>query len=285
MKPGVRLANLLAVCFMGVLCAWSLTAMAQGYSGECRAEKSYLAQLGIQPDWPETNRSSQCFVSLDPGAAEADLIVDVRPNDDFKAAHIASSVNLSPNELLHSNLLTHQRLLVVDKGFQTSAMAELCARAEQAGVKTLSILRYGLAGWVASGRALVGQPDAIDEMNRVSSEELSASLTSDDLKLIVNTSDAPTLQKIDALRRLSDRTTWSREENLQGTLQDTLMTTGNSSTILLVGFDEQADELASKYRAVFSFSDSLRGLRILMAHQENIARKRGQIPERYRCGG
>ncbi|TBW56059.1 rhodanese-like domain-containing protein [Marinobacter halodurans] len=285
MKPGVRLANLLPVCFMGVLSAWSLTAMAQGYSGECRAEKSYLAQLGIQPDWPGRERSSQCFVSLDPETAEADLIVDVRPTDDFKAAHIASSVNLSPNELLHSNLLKHQRLLVVDKGFQTDAMAELCARAEQAGVKTLSILRYGLAGWVASGRSLVGQPDAINELNRVSSEEFSASMASDDLRLIVNTSDKSTLEKIEALRRLSDRTTRSREENLQKVLQDILITTGDSSKILLVGFDDQADDLASKYQAVFSFSDSLRDLRILMARQEDIAGKRGQIPQRYRCGG
>jgi rhodanese-related sulfurtransferase len=137
------------------------TASVNAYQDElpfCESEQTYLDQVKGQLNAPAIKEDFNCFQSIEATDLQHSLMVDTRLELDFHKVRIPNSVNLSETSLLHTHSLKTRPVLVVDKGFSRTGMAQLCVKAREAGFTQLKVLLGGLAGWHASGRSLMGLP-------------------------------------------------------------------------------------------------------------------------------
>lgn len=250
----------------------------------CAAERSYLENWlqGVASTvFPEDD---SCFISLEQANIDQALIVDVRRADEFRKARIANSINLSPLELLNTSSLRNQPLLVVDQGFQRSAMARFCGRAKAEGVSNISILEYGLAGWAASGRKLAGLPHEVAALQEVSVEDFLAESSQSPLTVLVAADEAEAIRKV-----LPDQVRLAETESPTPSEQDYLELIGatgpNGYPVVIIDASGQASVSAVEWRNLFVLAVTPAELSTAVRRQQLVSDKRQDIPDRYRCQG
>lgn len=104
---------------------------------QCKAEADYFESISGLESVSSPGESFSCFQSIEDADYERSLIVDVRPPRQFQKARIPKSINLTELELFNAQALRARPILVVDKGFSRTALAQMCARRRQRGLLVL----------------------------------------------------------------------------------------------------------------------------------------------------
>ena len=109
------------------------------------------------------------------------VIVDVRPEADYLAAHIAGAVYVSPRDAARSPVLKSPGVVLVDGGFPGGAADTL------GSARGLRVLAGGLRAWCSSGRSLTGP---CGDVTKVGPAEASRA------RLVVFGADAAEVKKV-----------------------------------------------------------------------------------------
>ncbi|WP_336366011.1 rhodanese-like domain-containing protein [Marinobacter sp. C2H3] len=270
----------LCLFFSAVACAASAVA-----PGQCEAEAGYLDFLQSRGAPYSPNQDFSCFKNLADIDADDYLLVDVRPPEAFRGVHIPGSVNLLPLKLLATTTLSDKKLLIVNKGFDVSELAQLCASAKHRGFDKLRVLNEGIAGWAASGRSLEGNREAIADIDLLSASEFLAGLE------FGHTSVMTTHRFLPFFREHAPPDTPISEldlsKNIESQVFDNFL--NNSSVqplrIVLLGDLNEEDIQRPKLRQVFRLVTSSGSLFQEYNRLRLIAGQRDAIPKRFLCGG
>lgn len=273
---------------------WSALANAdsapEAPAAECRAEQAYLEQIQGFSDVSPQEENFACFQSLEEADLTRSLIVDIRPQADFGKVRIPGSINLSQSELLTTAALKSRPLLVVDKGFLRTELAQLCAKAQGKGFRNFRILLGGVAAWHGAGKPLEGLPQHFAGLHTIEPRELLVEAQRNRVSVLATAPYVEHLKKITPpeliVRTLIVRTTdtqLSTDRQLISHLQQA-GSNGLFPTVLL-GANELSQQNTPAYRSVFTLEHSVQQLESAYRDHLAMVKKRQTVPERYRCRG
>jgi rhodanese-related sulfurtransferase len=94
------------------------------------------------------------------------FLVDVRRPAEYAKYHIPGSLNIPLFALKAKPFLKSKPVILVNDGFAASRLAAACKRLNRAGFKA-AVLPGGLLAWKEKGGRLIGDPFAMQQMNRV----------------------------------------------------------------------------------------------------------------------
>lgn len=252
---------------------------------ECKVEADYLDQAAATARPRDKNESFSCFRAVDEIPPDHFLIVDVRPSDLYRKAHIPGSVNLSPDQLMNTAALQKRRVLVVDQGFSRTRMAELCARAGDHHFDNLTVLAGGVAAWSAAGARMQGDPGAIARLPEIEADAFFTELARQRVSILVDEDEAEAMLSVigddAALHRLSS------DAPLESQLARLFTSGGYDAFFPLVYIGSRPDvkAFARKHRSIHVLELSPQELRTNHSQLLASASQRSRIPARYRCGG
>jgi rhodanese-related sulfurtransferase len=97
-----------------------------------------------------------CYMDVKDLTGERPVFVDVRSAEAFKNGHIQGSVNIPFYAVKTKGFLKNRMVVLVDAGFGVPSTEALCRSLREGGFSSVSVLRSGIRGWVASGGKLGG---------------------------------------------------------------------------------------------------------------------------------
>lgn len=276
-------------CLVIIGLFWSALANADSALGvpaaECVAEAAYLEQVQGFSNTSPQDENFACFQSLEEADLTRSLIVDIRPQADFEKVRIPGSINLSPSELLTTTALKPRLLLVVDKGFGRTELAQLCAKAQGRGFRNLRILQGGVAAWHAADKPLEGLPQHFASLHTIEPRELLVEARRNRVSVLATAPYVEYLKKVSSpeliIKTMDTRLSTDRQliSHLQQAGSNGLFPT------VLLGASEMAQQNTPAYRSVFTLERSVQQLEAAYRDHMAMAKKRQAIPERYRCRG
>ncbi|MDV2078514.1 rhodanese-like domain-containing protein [Marinobacter xestospongiae] len=253
---------------------------------ECEAEAHYFNSIAPAFDFEApVPESDACFQSWDTLDHDSSIIVDVRPKSDFQKARLPSSINLKPIELLHTDSLKRQSVIVVDQGFRVSAQRRLCAAALNAGFSSFRILRSGLSGLHAAGVELAGLPHNLERLHEISLRDFVAELYASSLAVFVQADHREYYRK--AFPPQVFIAPFSVEADAEASILSVLQSQAiaQSDSMVFVSSSDHFQRAAASWQGVFTLPFDVFEIAGYMNSQELLREKRKQIPERYRCSG
>lgn len=99
------------------------------------------------------------------------FLVDVRPPTAFEQYRIPGSLNIAGHAIRTKSFLKSKPVILVNEGFAIRRLAAICEALNQSGFKA-TILAGGLLSWKEKGGHLVGDPFAMQQLNRVAPQLL-----------------------------------------------------------------------------------------------------------------
>jgi rhodanese-related sulfurtransferase len=99
------------------------------------------------------------------------ILIDVRPQAEYAQYHIAGSLNIPLHAIKSKSFLKSKPIVLVNKGFVVSPLAQACQSLNQSGFKA-TILDGGLVAWKHKHGKLTGDPFAQNRMNRITPRTL-----------------------------------------------------------------------------------------------------------------
>lgn len=267
---------------VSALAAESSAETAQG--GACEMESLYLEQYEPTAGSGQFAGREDCFVTVDAVEGRELTIVDTRGEEDFRRVNIRGAINLPAAQLLHMSELRDRSILLVDQGFRRSNQAEMCQQARLAGFTRLSILKGGMAAWSSSGRDLNGHLQALSELHRIRADAFLVEAMRNRVTLLAEPAVLARLKKL--LPEATDLRQLGQSPALEKQIGLVLSQPQGSVSRSLVVFSDHPEALAkvSHFQDAYLFSDSLDELEDYYEEQKVIAKKREQIPDRFRCG-
>lgn len=254
-------------------------------SFECQAEESYLEFLsGVEPTSP-AKESFSCFRSVEDAGVEDALLIDIRSAKEFQQIRIPQSVNLTPSYLLGTKALKSRPMLIVDKGFNSTDLARLCARAQAEGFADFRILRGGIAAWHAAGKQLKGLPAHFADLHKIEPREFFRELNQSRLSVLSTDTYSEYLEAMSPAAVTV--TTLGPGAGLEHQLISHLKRTGSNQGFptVLLGANEIAEGPVPTLRSVFILDSSPYQLERAYRSHLAVSDKREAVPERFKCGG
>jgi len=124
--------------------------------GDLMALQRMLKVVGVRKGF-SPNVELYCAPSeLEKGSL---LVVDLRPESDYRKGHIAGAINVSPYTVLNKTFLRNKAVVLMDDGVYRAATEQLCLQLGKQGVFSAKILDGGVLRWKEEGRKLEGQQD------------------------------------------------------------------------------------------------------------------------------
>ncbi|WP_342631028.1 rhodanese-like domain-containing protein [Marinobacter alkaliphilus] len=252
---------------------------------QCKAEADYFESISGFESANSPDESFSCFQSIEDADHERSLIVDVRPSQQFQKARIPRSINLTELELFTAQALRARPILVVDKGFSRTALAQMCAKAKAEGFTRFKILLGGVAAWHASGKPLEGLPEYFPELSSIGPNEFLIELRQNRASVLA------TDVHIDYLGEISPPDLLISKFDPEGVLDRQLLShlrrtgTGERYPVVLILGDGLPAKSSPSLQSVFSLRSSVQEL--ASAYQKHLAvsEKRKAVPNRFSCGG
>ena len=253
---------------------------------QCEAEASYHEFLEERENYTSSARDFTCFKDLESVNVDDFMIVDVRPADQYRKFRIPHSINLSSKALLSTSALRSKNLLVLNKGFQLSELAKLCAESKRRGFSKLIVLSEGISGWSAAGRPLEGDPQHLDEVNTVNAEEFLAGWQQGEISVLATAFFSSFFAK-HSPKDL--RVSWlDTKGNVERQLIRHLQKNSSSSLAARTVVISDSRDTASlpHLRNVFFLElNSAQSLFRAYDKLRLVASSRETVPNRFRCGG
>jgi len=100
------------------------------------------------------------------------VAIDLRGAAEFEAYHIDGAVKASLPELLGKPYWRDKKVVLAGSGKGERELYAACARLKQAGYRSVSVLRGGMASWLAAGKPVVGRAPSAQQIARLSAAEL-----------------------------------------------------------------------------------------------------------------
>ncbi|MBL1271161.1 MAG: rhodanese-like domain-containing protein [Oceanospirillales bacterium] len=254
-------------------------------SFQCKAEESYLEFLSGLGDAYSPDESFSCFQSIEEADYEHSLIVDIRSASTFQKVRIPNSINLTKLELLSTQGIQSRPILVVDKGFSRTALAQMCAKAEAEGFKTFKVLLGGVAAWHASGRELEGLPEHFSDLHSIEPNEFLIELKQNRLSVLATDAYSEYLKAIAPPELVISKLDGERMLDRQLLSHVQRVGSGEQFPVVLLGANSSVVKSSPVLRSVFTLDISARNLAAVYQGHLEIAEKRKAIPDRFRCRG
>lgn len=274
----------LLVLFLGLV-PLSQVVGAQEESFQCKAGADYFESISGLAVAGSPDENFSCFQSIEDADYKRSLIIDVRPSQQFQKARIPGSINLTELELFNTQALRARPILVVDKGFSRTALAQMCAKAKAEGFTRFKTLLGGVAAWHASGKQLDGLPEYFPELSSIGVNEFLIELRQSRVSVLATDAHIDYLGEISPPGFLISR--FDREGLLDHQLLSHLGRAGMGeeySVVLILG-DSLPDKWSPYLQSVFSLRSSVQELASAYQKHLVIAEKRKAVPNRYSCGG
>ncbi|PID42749.1 MAG: hypothetical protein CSB48_09260 [Proteobacteria bacterium] len=268
---------------MASLVSFSSHAEREAESTSCMAEQTYRASVKEVVTQVPVETDYSCLVSPESVDSSGRKIVDTRIAQEFQRAYIPGSINLSPHFLLNDGKWKSQPVLIVNKGALIKENAALCFQLHQKGFKDAKILEGGLSAWNLSGRPLVGLPDDIHALSRMTKREFAAVVLAGTSIIVVGNSAYEQVRAlfpyyvsvISVMDGSSLAESLTQAFDIQASLR-------HSVVVLEATLKETP---GSGYQNLFTyratFSEIVNDFRSTRLTQY----KRTQVPDRYRCKG
>lgn len=254
-------------------------------SFECKAEESYLEFLNGLENPFSHEESYSCFQVLEEADSEHALLVDIRPADEFQKVRIPGSINLTKSQLLSTGGLKSRSLLIVDKGFSRTALAQMCAKAEAEGFSDFRILLGGVAAWRASGKRLEGLPEHFTDLHNIEPREFLVELKQNRVSILATEAYSEPLQAISSPELIVSKLDPELPLERQLVSHFQRVGPGEQVPVVLLGAEEIVQESTPVFRSVFALDSSPRQLADVYQKHLVVAGKRQAIPDRFKCGG
>lgn len=254
-------------------------------SFQCKAEESYLEFLSGFGDADSQDESFACFQSIENADYEHSLIVDIRSVSTFQKVRIPNSINLTKLELLSTQGIKSRPILVVDKGFARTALAQMCAKAEAKGFKAFKILLGGVAAWHASGRELEGLSEHFSDLHSIEPNEFLSELKQNRLSVLAIDAYSEHLAAIAPPELVISKLDGERMLDRQLLSHVQRVGSDDQFPVVLLGTNSSAVKSSPVLRSVFTLDISARNLAAVYQGYLDVAEKRKAIPDRFRCRG
>jgi rhodanese-related sulfurtransferase len=99
------------------------------------------------------------------------MFVDVRSKSEFDDFRIPNSINLPMHAVKNKSFLRTKPVVLLNKGYATYELDELCDSLKAAGFPKVMVLDGGIVAWSINGK-LEGDLNAIGQLNRISPKEI-----------------------------------------------------------------------------------------------------------------
>lgn len=251
---------------------------------QCEAEASYREFLDSRENYASSSRDFACFKDLESVNVDDFMLVDIRPAGQYRKFRIPQSINLSSSELLSTSALRSKNLLVLNKGFQTSELAKLCAESKRRNFSRLIVLGGGISGWAAAGRPLEGDPQHLYEVNSVNAEEFLVEWQQADISVLATDSFSSFFAEHASL---DAQVSWlDINGNVESQLIDHLQNNSSSFARRTVVITDSRDAVSlPELRNVFFLESNVEDLFRAREKIRLIASNREAVPNRFRCRG
>jgi rhodanese-related sulfurtransferase len=99
------------------------------------------------------------------------LLADVRQGAEYASYHIDGVLNVSVGDLRSKPYWRSKPVVLIGSGKAERELYMECTRLKQRGYKDVSVLRGGMASWIAAALPLAGRTPSLAEATRLSPEE------------------------------------------------------------------------------------------------------------------
>jgi rhodanese-related sulfurtransferase len=99
------------------------------------------------------------------------LPADVRQGAEYASYHIDGALNVSVGDLRSKPYWRNKPVVLIGSGKAERELYMECTRLKQRGYKDVSVLRGGMAAWIAAAQPLAGRTPSLAEASRLSPEE------------------------------------------------------------------------------------------------------------------
>jgi rhodanese-related sulfurtransferase len=184
-----RFDSLRAGLAIAAAMAWPQTALAdndaalpaalkgiQRADGQCRREPQRAAS-GIESAGPRHLRADlACAMGPNEVAAQLNkpetVLIDVRTAAEYQRFHITDAINADASVVKSKAFWRGKQVVLIGSGKSEGELYSACTDLKSRGFAKVRVLRGGLAGWLAAGQPVAGNPPPLAEMFQLSAIEL-----------------------------------------------------------------------------------------------------------------
>lgn len=102
------------------------------------------------------------------------ILIDVRGKKDFAQFRINQSINIPLYALKTKKFLKNEKIILVNKGFDSRLLVEECEKLRQAGFGNVLVLDGGLKGWRDAGGRLEGDFFEIQKLDNITPRQIAS---------------------------------------------------------------------------------------------------------------